>query len=502
MLGDLLFTSPSSARRTTSSPTNQQFRSNSSQPSHAAHGEQIRKRVLQYLISALAMMVVSACVSYVPRTVSVSASAHELVARSLSSPGLHDFVLQNITDPPPQWPPATWSPELLELAAFYFQPRLEVARSQWHVARAASVRAAERPNPSFTAGLERKSGSRSISPWVTTLSLDIPVETAGKRRERMKAAMEESAATAADLEQVVWDTRHSVRLALLDLVIARARKVSFAEQRAILDDIVSIYERRVIAGAAASPELAKAKIDAASAGSAAMLAEADEGDALARLSAAIGVPMEQIRNVAIAPPSLEPASPPVPPLPRLRELALLGRPDIIASAARYRAADSAYRLEIRRQYPDLHIGPGLGWDQGAFKWAAAATLEIPLFNRHTGAIAEAYARRELAASELLALQAKIAARLDAAFTDTSSASARVAQARRTAGIEMARFSAVRRQFEVGEIDRLALRSGELAEAVARGGITQTAGDLQRAVLSIENVLERPLSSAREEGAKE
>ncbi len=445
-----------------------------------------------------ALFLAAGCATYVPLAVSPAANVSTLAGKSLSDSGLRGYIERNHSLPPGAWPPAAWTPDLLVLAARYHQPSLQVARSERNVAGAALVTASERPNPSISVGAEHKASSGTTSPWVTALSLDVPIETSGKRGERMKQARWMSLAAAADLQQAEWDARSKVLAALLDLAEARSSFAALGEQASVRDDIAAIYEKRLIVGAGSRPDLARARSEAMQSHNALLAADAGEAAALAALAAAIPVPVERVQEVTVDVSTLTGDPPPLEPLPRLREIALTNRPDIAAAAARFQAADSAYRLEIRRQYPDIHIAPGLGWDQGAFRWTVGASAELPLFNRHRGPIAEAAARRDVAASKLLALQARIAGALDRSVTDEAAARERLAAARRVARLQDERVVAVRRQFEAGEIDRLALRIEELQDAVARGELAASMGHLHQTLGAVEDVLAQPVPHSIEE----
>jgi outer membrane protein TolC len=79
----------------------------------------------------------------------------------------------------------------------------------------------------------------------------------------------------------------------------------------------------------------------------------------------------------------------IPTATKLRRQALLARPDALIALSDYAASQSALQLEIAKQYPDLHLGPGYQFDQGEHKWEMGFSLELPLLNRNQGPIAEA-----------------------------------------------------------------------------------------------------------------
>jgi outer membrane protein TolC len=99
-----------------------------------------------------------------------------------------------------------------------------------------------------------------------------------------------------------------------------------------------------------------------------------------------------------------------------RRHALQGRSDVMGALAEYEATQAALQLEIAKQYPDIHLGPGYQFDQGQNDWLIGLAVELPVFNRNEGPIAEAAARRTEAAGRFIALQATIIHEIDAAIS--------------------------------------------------------------------------------------
>ncbi|MEM1098581.1 MAG: TolC family protein [Planctomycetota bacterium] len=69
---------------------------------------------------------------------------------------------------------------------------------------------------------------------------------------------------------------------------------------------------------------------------------------------------------------------------------------LAALRADYQVAEESLRLEVRRQYPDIEIGAGLGSEDNDDRLLLGASLPLPLFNANRGGIAEARANRQLA----------------------------------------------------------------------------------------------------------
>src|SRR5438132_14271341 len=103
------------------------------------------KKIALLALAAL----LAACVGYRERPLSPASTASAFQERSLSDPGLENFVRENLGRKISSWPPESWNLQLLTLTAFYFHPDLDVARAQLGVAKAAVRTARERPNPTL-----------------------------------------------------------------------------------------------------------------------------------------------------------------------------------------------------------------------------------------------------------------------------------------------------------------------------------------------------------------
>ena len=142
-----------------------------------------RAALLALVINGLA-----GCVHYQERPLAPEKTAAALAARSLNDNGLHRFLAQNLGRDFEVWPPAAWDFDLLALAAYYYQPSLDIARAEWSVATAGKVTAGERPNPSVS--LSGTYDTTTPPPWIPGVTFDIPIETAGKRGYRVAQAQD------------------------------------------------------------------------------------------------------------------------------------------------------------------------------------------------------------------------------------------------------------------------------------------------------------------------
>ncbi|HEY3052040.1 MAG TPA: TolC family protein [Thermoanaerobaculia bacterium] len=427
--------------------------------------------------------------SYVPRPIEPQANARTLEQRRLDTADIHEFVERTVGRSFAQWPPPAWNLDVLTAASFRLNPQVAVSRAEYERARASIITARERPNPTASASIEHKPSGIEPSPWVSTFDLDVPIEMPAKRRARVDQAIHATNAALARVSTTAWDVRSRLRGRLLDVWAAQRREGVLEREENIERDIVEIFTKRVQYGEAAQPDLSRARI---ALGQTTLLLSdvrraAREGRAAT--AAAIGIPDESLAG-PLDLSTFDAATPAI--AADLREAALVARADVRAALEDYAAADDALRLEVARQYPDLHIGPGFGWDQGTRTWMLAAAAEVPIMNRHRGAIAEASARRDEAAARFTALQASVIGAFDAARIGVEAARQKLFDAEALVASQRASVDSVRRQFEAGEIDRLALRSAELELEAANLGRADAAAELQQARGLLEDAIQNSI----------
>src|SRR5665213_1217251 len=168
----------------------------------------------------LALVLVTGCARYKYRAAPISplALAASLQARSLDDPDLRSWMKQAANYQPPSWPLESWDLNALTLAAFYFNPDLDVARANAAAADAAIKTAAMKPNPSVGVGPGYESGAQG--PFTMAFNFSLPIETAGKRGYRIANATHLSLASRIQLAQTAWVVRSRVRSALVDYLFA------------------------------------------------------------------------------------------------------------------------------------------------------------------------------------------------------------------------------------------------------------------------------------------
>jgi cobalt-zinc-cadmium efflux system outer membrane protein len=441
--------------------------------------------------SLFLVLLAAGCAHYESRPISAEGASADFQARSLGDPGLKAFLETNSPGTLPGWPLPLWDSTRLTLAAFYFHPDLDVARAKWAVATAGRLTAAERPNPTLSVTPAYNSTTHVPSPWLVTPTLDLPIETAGKRGYRIAQASQLSEAARLNLASVAWQVRGRVRRSCVELFSARESLVLLKEQNALQEENLHSLEQQHQAGAISAFEVTQARLAANATRLAFREAERQHAEALVQLAGAVGVPVGALAGVQLSFADLQ-TLPGEPPSAEARRQALLSRPDILGALAEYAASESALQLEIAKQYPDVHLNPGYEFDQGDNKWSLGLSVTLPVFNRNQGAIAEAEARRTAAMASFNALQARVLGELDRATAGYRGALARQQEADALLGAAQEQEQASRGSLEAGAISRSELVAQRLVLSTAALVRLETLVKAQQALGELEDAIQSPV----------
>jgi outer membrane protein TolC len=185
----------------------------------------------------------------------------------------------------------------------------------------------------------------------------------------------------------------------------------------------------------------------------------------------------------------------------VRREALQGRSDVLSDLADYAAAQSALQLEIARQYPDVHLGPGYQWDQGQHDWSLGFALDLPVFDRHRGPIAEADARRTEVAAVFMALQAKVINEVDHAASAFRSAQEASQAAESLLSVQRQQLQAMQTQLHAGAVDALEVSTARLELTTAEALAFDARARQQQALGELEIAVQRPLGAPERANAQ-
>lgn len=387
--------------------------------------------------------------------------------------------------------PAGDLPAVLTASAWRDHPDLDLARAELEVARAGIRTAGAIPNPSFGFGATKAEGVPQ--PWTLTYGLTFPVELGGKRRLRIRQAELQVQDAQLAVADTAWRLRMGVRGALVDWRQARESLALADRGAALWAELLALQDRRLALGGIAAPERAVTAQEAQRAIASRLAAVAALRRAEAALALAAGVPGSALtpRLTAEPPPDLALEAAPPPPAAQ----ALIHRLDVRHVLLAWDRNETTLDQELAQRVPNLQIGPGYSFDQGVKKWTLGLALDLPLFDRRQGPIAEALARRGVIEARLRQAEAQALAAANLAEARLAAAQAALAAQDQALADTESRLAAARRAFALGGLDRGALAAAELEAIQARGLAVDAWAEAARARLALEDAFQKPLDPA-------
>jgi outer membrane protein TolC len=175
----------------------------------------------------------------------------------------------------------------------------------------------------------------------------------------------------------------------------------------------------------------------------------------------------------------------------------LRNPTLIAQRVNYEVAERALNVEIRKQYPDLEIGPAYEYDEGQNKVGFGLGLPLPILNANKQGIAVARAKRDAVRIAYETQHERLVNEYAQAQTQHASATA----ARQTLERELlpladAQIADERRMAELGELNVLLTLESIVRAHETRVRLIDATLAESRAAIRIQDLL-GPGSSATE-----
>lgn len=341
-------------------------------------------------------LLVAGCTSYAPKPLDLGSHEDEWRARTPEDESVRSFAQSLASGSPSDGEPFDPSDGLSlsegELVALVYNPDLRLARLRAGVATASAEHAGLWDDPEFAIDVLRVTESVS-NPWVITPGLAITIPISGRLAVEKQRA---DAAARAELDRVAeaeWRTRYEVRIAWSDWSAAMLR---LREQELLIASIGSLVGSTTRLADAGEMIRTEATLFA--------IEQSQREYELRRLRGVAGESEQRLRSLL----GLSPSAP----VTFIAELDVsqsidvnerdgweFRHPTLVRLRQQYEVAEQTLRREIRKQYPDLTIGPLYETDQGQSRVGFLGAIPIPVLNANKQGIAEAEVERELARAE-------------------------------------------------------------------------------------------------------
>ncbi|MBL4591479.1 MAG: TolC family protein [Phycisphaerales bacterium] len=293
-----------------------------------------------------------------------------------------------------------------ELVALVFNRNLRLARLEANVTRATAEHAGLWDDPALDLNFARII-SGVPDPWVAGGAIGLTIPISGRLEAQKEKAGAKHTAELHRLAATEWATRTALRKIWIKWSAQMARAKLMTKQIDRLRSAADFAHRQEQAGVLSKIEERLLRVELA--GSQAQIIEtiAIARDLELQLRDILGLapdaPVQLVETVVFVPRGTG--------RDWLLDSMETGNLELVAVRSEYEVAEESLRLEIRKQYPDLTIGPGFGGDEGDERLLLGVRLPIPLWNRNQQSVAEAHASREVAYGRFENTYERLASRL-------------------------------------------------------------------------------------------
>ena len=284
---------------------------------------------------------------------------------------------------------------------------LQAARAQRAVVLAGVRIAGQRPNPSASVGVLRDSPHES-------LVFDQPLEIGSKRKKRIELAQQEGALTEAGITALERQVRRDTREAYFGLAFAHRATAARTDIAKLAERLRDIARARYEAGDIPQLEVTQADLELSRANADAQVARREEQIALSRLNLLLNAPTtsswELLSDLESSSRSLG--------LEELVEKASGTNAEIARLAQEAKVEESRANLLKAERIPNLGVQFGVDFNApNDFREGPRGqlTMELPIFARNQGEIAQSSASLHAIEQEALAKRRAIASQVEAAF---------------------------------------------------------------------------------------
>ena len=378
--------------------------------------------------------------------------------------------------------PLTLSTVLSEVR--HASPAVRAAGLEARALGAEADQAGRRLNPTLSLELENFAGSNALSGFdqtESTFALELTLRLGGKRALEERAARARQALASAECAVILRETELEAAIVFAELVAAVQLRNLAEESADLADELVSIVARRVDAGAAAPPELSRARADATALRASVETAQAGIdrrryalallwGSAEPTFSAPMGVSF----NSTIAEVEADVTHP------------ALNAAD---AAVRVRQAETSFARSAI--IPDISVSAGIRRfeETGDEAFVAGVSLPLPIFDRGRDAARASAIRSDAATLNRAVTEQRLLAQQRAAAAAQRTAQSRLQILKHdTLPAATEAYEAASRGYQIGRFDLTATLNARAALLSAQLAVIDAEFALQSAELRLRALI--------------
>ena len=343
----------------------------------------------------LYLAAVAGCQSYRPLPLDTNAHEREWAARTAGNDRVKTYADQLESLNPDRAEPFDPSDGLTlreaELVALVFNPDLRTARLRAKVPLLGAKEAGRWDDPELGFDLLRVAESVK-DPWIIGTSLSFTIPISGRLEVEKDKAFAEADVELRRALLAEWTTLGDLRIAWGQWSGTAQRIALIESYLTQLEEVIGLAEKQRQAKRIGAPQLRILQLEMVTRVGQLNTLRIDEQRRRLAVKALLGLNPKAPLDLRPALPLKLPETDEAARLTQLREHNL----QLTVARAEYEVADHAFRLEIRKQYPDLVIGPGYENEEGVSRAGVVLSIPIPLLNQNRRGVAESRAARDAA----------------------------------------------------------------------------------------------------------
>ena len=398
-----------------------------------------------------------------------------------------------------QLPIKEWGLNELMLCTLFFNPRIEIAKKEWSIAKDQESIAAIKPPSSLGLDGGREGNNQDKSKKALGINFSTLFETANKAKIREEKAINQTLIKRLELRKLAWDIKTELTSTYLDYQRSLLNIQVIKGEVKMQNDILHMLKKRKIAGIVSSAELDLSQLELNRNIQKLNDEQIRVSELRAMLGKITGLTPEKFNLLTLAPLNLDgfinefdSALNNESNKDKLNNLGIYNRIDLRIALAQYALAESKLKLQIAEQYPDITFSPAYLYDYGASKWILGLSTLIPSTRKNQALINEAKKISDIEVLSIEKLQTSILNDISKLTNNYETNRALVKK-----GIEDNRSikdieNGLDKKFGDGEIDRLEFTKEKLKNMQFKQKLYENKVALIQSGFDFESILQYPI----------
>ncbi len=440
-------------------------------------------------------------ISYETKPIANQQVIERITAKDPEDPRFKEFLkIQGFKED--SLPIKEWGLNELMLCALFFNPRIEIAKKEWDVAKIQEMIAPIKAPSSvgFESG-RQTTGVKENSRDAFGLSFTTLFETADKAKIREERARNQSLIKRLELRKLAWDIKTDLTLnylryhqLLLNLQIIRS-------EIKLQNEILNMLKKRKSLGLSSSIDSNFNQIELNKNIQKLNEEQYQLNETKSKLASILGISAEKLNTMRIAninmDQSIEIFSKTLDDETKQRDvinLGLFNRIDLRIALAKYAVSESQLKLNVANQYPDIRFSPAYIFDYGSSKWLLGVTSLIPTVEKNKNLVEEAKKLRDIESLQVEKIQTSIINELAKLRDNYTNAKDMVRKDTEDLSAANELENSIESKFNQGEIDRIELTQQKLITMQYKRRFYTNKITLMKIGFDFEALLQEPLNT--------